>query len=374
VSRLRQYRNTHGHTIVRTSDDPELHQWIRNIRNNYRHQYRNEGQATSYRSQLSTDKWETLQELDFCWEPGTLRWETSFQELCQFQEQFGHCHTTRRDYKKDYPKLCNFVQNQRREYKLWLAGNRTQLTKERIQRLNSIGMEWFKSHEMAWEKRYQQLEQFYNEDGHCHVPQGDSKNPRLGNWCMNQRTAYRFYQKGEQTALTQERIDKLKVLNFQWHFQEYKWMDKFERLKAYQIEHTNLNIRGSDTKNTDLRIWLIIQRLFYHRRRRNESDRMTDQRIELLESIPNFSWTGGRDGQGPSKADWSQLFVAIQEKGITKAKQHWFEGLDPFEKEVKNVYTEDELVQLWNEEEDDEDDIDVYEDEQTRNFLQSEGP
>ena len=381
VSGLRQYRNKHGHTMVRPSDDPKLHQWIKNIRNNYRHQYRNDTQAaaaagvssSSYRSRLTPAKWETLQELDFCWEPGAFQWDSSFRELCQFQDQFGHCHTTRRDYRKDYPKLCNFVQNQRREYKFWLAGNRTQLSKDRIQRLNSIGMEWFKSHEMVWEKRYHQLEQIYTEDGNCHVPQGYSNNPQLGNWCMNQRTAYRFYQKGEQTALTQERIDKLKALNFQWHYKEYRWMDKFERLKAYQAEHSDFSIPYADTKNADLRIWLTIQRLFYHRRSRNESHRMTDQRIELLESIPDFSWRG-REVQGVSTEDWSQLFVAIREKGISKPKQHWFDGMDPFEKEVKNVWTEDELVDLWNEEDDDDDDDDVYEDEQTRNFLQSEGP
>lgn len=359
--------------MVRPADDPKLHQWIRNIRNNYRHQYLNDTQAMSYRSQLAPDKWETLQELKFSWDPGTLRWEASFQELFHFQEQYGHCHTMRRDYRQDYPKLCNFVQNQRREYKLWLAGSRTQLTKERRKRLNSIGMEWFKPHEMVWEKRYQQLEQFYAENGHCHVPQGYSNNPQLGDWCMNQRTAYRFFQKGEQTALTQVRIDKLTVLNFQWHYRECKWMDKFERLKAYQTENTYLSISYSDTENADLRIWLIIQRMFYRRRTRNESHGMTDQRIELLESIPNFSWRGGH-GKGISKEDWSQLFGAIRDKGITKPKQHWFDGMDPFEKEVKNVWTEDELVDLWNEEEDDDDEIDVYEDEQTRHFLQSEGP
>jgi hypothetical protein len=379
VLRLRQYRSTHGHTIVQPSDDPELHGWIKNLRKNYRHQFRNDTtQVTaSYRSQLPPDKWETLQELEFCWEPKTLQWETSFQELCLFQKKFGHCHATRKDYRKDYPKLCNFVQNQRREYTFFLEGNRTQLTMERIQRLNSIGLEWFKSHEMVWEKRYQQLDAFYREYNHCHVPQGFSKNPQLGSWCMNQRTAYRFYQNGEQTALTQERIDKLKALHFQWHYREYKWMDKFERLKSYQAEHTHLHIGSSDTENTDLRIWLIFQRLFYHRRRRNESARMTDHRIEMLESIPNFSWRGGQHGKGPSKEDWSQLFVAIRGKGITpgqKAKEHWFEGMDPFEKEVKNVWTEEELVELWNQEEDDEDEIDVYEDEQTRKFLQSEGP
>ena len=85
--------------------------------------------------------------------------------------------------------------------------------------------------------------------------------------------------------------------------------------------------------------------------------RLKDQRKEALEAIPGFSWN--RSGKGPSKDDWSQLFVAIKEKGIAsggKGKQHWFDGAKRFEKEVKTEGTEQELVYLWNEEDDEDED------------------
>ena len=102
---------------------------------------------------------------------------------------------------------------------------------------------------------------------------------------------------------------------------------------------------------------------------------MTQDRIEALESISDFSWRRSRNG--PSRADWSQLFVAIKEKGIGpggKAKQHWFDGVNPFQQEVKTEWSEQELLALWNEEnddDDDEEDDDYYEDEQSRLFLRA---
>ena len=309
--------------------------------------------SSSFQRTLSEDEIRVLDDLDFCWDIRALKWEHRFQELQAFQKIHGHCSVSTREY----PKLGVFVQNQRREYRKLLGGNRTTLTPQRIERLQRIGFEWQRSHDERWEERYNDLVAFQRQYGHVNVPEDYAANFPLGQWVMNQRTAYRWHQQGLPTGLTKERIRKLNKLEFQWKWKESQWLGMLERLKKYQEVHGHVNVERADTKNYDLYIWLNRQRYYYTLRRGKKSSDLTDERIALLEGIPEFSWR--RRKNRPSKEDWSQLFVAIREKGIApgvKAKQHWFDGVNPFEMEVKSVWTEEELVALWNAEDDDDDD------------------
>ena len=179
-------------------------------------------------------------------------------------------------------------------------------------------------------------------------------------------------QEGIPTGLSSQRILKLEKLDFAWSIRQTGWETMFQRLKAYQEEHGHLEIPVSDSDNRDLRQWLNEQRFFY---RTNSTSRMTEERVETLESIPDFSWR--RKGErGPSKDDWSQLFVAIREKGIApggKIKQHWFDGAERFSTQVKTEWTEQELLALWNEENEDGEDDDEYfeDDDKSASFLRA---
>ena len=276
-----------------------------------------------------------------------------YRELCAFKAAYGHCRVSTRKNRK----LGVFVQNQRREYRRLLAGNKTTLTSDRIQKLVAVGFEWYRSHDVAWSERYNDLLDFFERNGHCNVPEDYAENFQLGQWCMNQRTAYRFVQQGKPTGLTLERIRKLEAINFTWSYRELQWRSKYERLQQYQQVHGHIRIKTSDMEVTDLRKWLTLQRYFYNRRTiSNGTSALTKERIEALESIPEFTWRAQR-GSGPSKADWSELFVAIRQRGIqpgTRAKKHWFDGMNRFEKEVKSIWTDEDLVELWNQEDDDD--------------------
>ena len=195
---------------------------------------------------------------------------------------------------------------------------------------------------------------------------------------MNQRTRYRRRQQGFRNGMTRERVRELEKLGFQWSIPEMRWKIMHNRLKMYQEENGHLEIPTSDIANADLRQWANAQRHFY---RTKNSSRLTEERIRLMESIPDFEWRR-QLRSGPSKSDWSELFVAIREKGITpgtKARQHWFDGLDRWA-DVKTEYSEQDLLELWNEEEDEEEDIDAesssdllydehYEEEESDIFL-----
>jgi hypothetical protein len=304
------------------------------------------------------------------------------------------------------------------------------LTPERLKLLQQLNFEWYKSHTTAWEEQYSRLKQFYELYNHTNVPQNygcssgshTKKNepPSLGKWCMNQRTAYKNlkrYNNSPMTttastsptvvtynALTPERIQLLEALQFQWNTKSMKWKQMLQRLRMYYDTHNHsITIPVNDTMNTDLRIWINLQRYYYHntitankiegnstagstiavlsQQSGTSSSRKTtaiknryvanpqqpartlsSSRIQRLErTIPNFQWTvRGSKSNGPSSEDWFLLFEEMRKKGIgpnVRPKQHWFEGMNVQSIPIKNTpYTEQELLALWNQEDDEDDD------------------
>ena len=371
--KLVAYKEKHGHTIVEESDDPDLYRWTTHLVKSYGPQLSNSTTSRWHR-QLSEKRLQELRDINFTWKSRSSMWTTQFEALRAFRREHGHCHPTAREH----PKLANFVQNQRQQYRRHCAGLRTTLTPERIEALQQIKFNWARPHEVAWAERKGDLDVYGKDHGNANVPQRFAGNFQLGQWCMNQRTYYRMENDGTQTGLTKRRVRLLEDAEFQWSPKAARWHAMFERLQAYQEEHGHLDITVSDRANQDLRQWLNEQRHFKRNKQRGAS--LSPQRIELLESIPEFSWRKKR--KGPSKGDWSDLFVAIREKGIApggKTKEHIFDGVPRFDDNVKTEWTEQELLALWNEEKDDDDENEAsdpdkyegefFEDEESRMFL-----
>ncbi|KAL3937932.1 MAG: hypothetical protein SGBAC_007054 [Bacillariaceae sp.] len=374
--RLQSYHETNKHCNVTPTEDLELYHWVNRMRYNYQHQALNIV-TTARRPRLAKAKLATLNEMGFIWESSSTpdspeeRWQNHYQELCNFRKKNGHCYVPSTENKP----LHVFCNRQREEFRRYKLGNATSMTEARIELLSEIQFEWIKPHDRTWKERRAELEDYWKRFGDSHVPQDYNASFQLGQWCMNQRSFYRMNKNGDQTGLTSERTHELEKLDFQWNYRRLRWYAMFQRLKRYQEEHGHLEISTKDFDNGDLRQWVNEQR-FYHRAGR--TTRVTPERKELLDSIPDFSWDRKR-ATGPSKQEWDQLFVAIKEKGIApggKIKQHWFEGANRFDQEVKTQYNDDELLALWNEETEDEDEEDedgdeFYEDEETALFLRA---
>merc|ERR1712150_227607 len=58
-----------------------------------------------------------------------------------------------------------------------------------------------------------ELESYKVKHGHCNVPPIAGK---LGRWVAYQRVQYRLLQEGKQSSMTDERIQKLESIGFQW--------------------------------------------------------------------------------------------------------------------------------------------------------------
>lgn len=365
IKRLQDYYKEHGHSLVTPAEDAELHEWMVALRRNYKYQVvgtrrqtkdnknKNDNNKNSNRPRLSQYKLELLEEVDFCWDVQAVAWQTRYRELEDFKATHGHCRVP-----ANYPGgLGIWVRNQRRYYRQSKA---SPLSPTRRKALEKLGFTWYTPHSSRWQQRYQQLQEFFDRHGHSNVPEDYSENFQLGQWCMNQRTQYKRYCFGWPTALSAERIRKLEALDFRWNYRDHKWSHMVERLKQYYEVNGHIKIPTYDAENQDLRLWLIVQR-YYYNRRQDEMGPLTERRIEFLQSImPDFRWKVRKgDLHGPKKEDWAKLFEAMREKGIApgaRPKQHWFEGMNPFEMQIKDTWTEQDLLALWNQADDDEED------------------
>ncbi|MHA1554283.1 MAG: helicase associated domain-containing protein [Alphaproteobacteria bacterium] len=142
-------------------------------------------------------KADRLEALGFEWDPIAAVWEKRFFELVRFKEEHGHCDVPSGWNK--IPALRTWTGTQRTNYR------RGDLSPERVERLEAIGFEW-DAYVVSWEKRFSELVRFKEENGHCNVPRGWSKNPELGNWMNAQRTRAK---KGRMTDEQRRRLDEI---------------------------------------------------------------------------------------------------------------------------------------------------------------------
>ena len=106
-----------------------------------------------------------------------------------------------------------------------------------------------KRHQQVWENRFNELLAYKEEKGHCDVPQ---RRGALGRWVKKARAKYK---KG---TLSQERIMKLKSIEFNWRAQRYdktylkqydeRWEEKFKELVVYKDMEGDCDVRARNGK------------------------------------------------------------------------------------------------------------------------------
>ena len=68
------------------------------------------------------------------------------------------------------------MSTQRAEYKKFQAGETSDMTAERIQRLEAEGFVWNALKDL-WDTRFSELEEYKQEHGHCNVPYRHADKP-----------------------------------------------------------------------------------------------------------------------------------------------------------------------------------------------------
>ena len=133
---LIQFCEKHGNCLVPHDwkENPALAQWVK------RHRYQYKLKKLGKRSTLTQERQHALERLGFVWDSHKAIWEERLGELREFQQFHFHCNVP--TIFPDNPPLSIWVKCQRRQYKLFLRNKGSNLTEERISKLNQLGFIW----------------------------------------------------------------------------------------------------------------------------------------------------------------------------------------------------------------------------------------
>lgn len=118
--------------------------------------------------------------------------------------------------KDEYPLLYAWIQNVKKEYKLYVNGAACQLTPQQILVLESLHVPLTSRGDDHWNRYYEFLVQYRNRHGHVLVPRL-CETPGLGDWVTDQRRQYKAKQQGQASQMTTARQELLEALDFVWH-------------------------------------------------------------------------------------------------------------------------------------------------------------
>ena len=203
-------------------------------------------------------------------------WEKGFASAQKYRTEHGDLLVPVRYRDKNDFALGEWIVYNRQCY---LGGN---LTQNRIERLEAIGMVWSTSNDL-WEQNYAAATQYYLEHGDLEVPikYETSSGFGLGVWLGAQRAAHKA---GE---LPQEQVERLDALGMDWtNRNDRKWMSLYDVAAAYYHEHGNLNVPSEYVTPDGVLLgkWVARQRYAYLNPDRS-SARVTPERKALLDKL-----------------------------------------------------------------------------------------
>lgn len=203
-------------------------------------------------------------------------WEKGFASAQKYRTEHGDLLVPVRYRDKNDFALGEWIVYNRQRY---LGGN---LTQNRIERLEAIGMVWSTSNDL-WEQIYAAATQYYLEHGDLEVPikYETPSGFGLGVWLGAQRAAHKA---GE---LPQEQVERLDALGMDWtNRNDRKWMSLYDVAAAYYHEHGSLNVPSEYVTPDGVLLgkWVARQRYAYLNPDRS-SARVTPERKALLDKL-----------------------------------------------------------------------------------------
>ncbi len=202
-------------------------------------------------------------------------WEKGFTSAQKYRTEHGDLLVPVRYRDKNDFALGEWIVYNRQRY---LGGN---LTQNRIERLEAIGMVWSTSNDL-WEQNYAAATQYYLEHGDLEVPikYETPSGFGLGVWLGAQRAAHK-------AGVPQEQVERLDALGMDWtNRNDRKWMSLYDVAAAYYHEHGNLNVPSEYVTPDGVLLgkWVARQRYAYLNPDRS-SARVTPERKALLDKL-----------------------------------------------------------------------------------------
>ncbi len=257
---LKEYKDKQGNCNVpqRWKANEQLGKWVSQQRVRYK------------KGVLIVDQIKRLEDIGFEWERKGAYWEEMFTMLKEYKDKQGNCNVPQRW--KANEQLGSWVNAQRQYYRKGISI----LSKDQIKRLEDIGFVW-DTLKTRWEELFEVLKKYKKDHGDCNVPTNWTENMQLSNWVAVQRRNYK------NKILTDDNINCLENIGFEWGVLESQWEEMFEELKKYKENHGNCNVPKYWSKNKRLGNWVSVQRSKY------KNGKLGDDNINRLENI-GFEW------------------------------------------------------------------------------------
>ena len=274
----REYKEYYGNLLVPSSyvapTGEKLGNWIANCRAAFKH------------GKLPLEKIEALNKIGMTWQIVERNdWQDMFALASLYKEEYGNLLVRLKYVTPDGKPLGGWIKQQRTNYQ------RKKLSKEQIEKLESIGMLWH-ARKDDWDSMYNLATNYYKEHGNLNVPK-DYVTPEgepLGNWIKKQRLYY-YYKR----TITEEQIEKLNSIGMLWKVnQNYSWNYMYNLSKKYFEKHGNLLITRSYVAENGEHLgnWIAA------RRREYMAGTLSKEKRERLEGIgmvwqvnQSYSWS-----------------------------------------------------------------------------------
>lgn len=313
------------------------------------------------------------------------RWDEFFGQLEAWKEEKGNTFVPQRPPSGDeqVARLGKWVSRQRVQYGLKLRGMKSDMTEDRIDRLNTLDFSWrrYETQEegkhhtrLKWSERFSQLKSFRNKYGNFDAADDDDEFPGLKTFIMNQRNACRKFEASftEEANMTQEKLDELRSIGFTWGAlnmrgrskeylaelremnmqsnREVRWEEMFKQFKAYKDEKGDCEFSasesGEDHPHTRLNAWLYTQRRQYEifrawskltkeeRKSTKEKPFITEEMINRLIEL-GITWDIKRvpKDSDPDNDKEFTTKILVEKRNTSKAWETRFNDLLAFRRE-----------------------------------------
>jgi hypothetical protein len=192
----KKYYEKYGNISISTSyiceDGYRLGQWINNVKNAYRS------------GKLEQEKIELLEKLDIVWDRNPSEWDIYFDKAKNYYKEYGDLNIEKSYVTEDGYKLGQWLYRQK------LNRNSNFLSNEKINRLESIGIEWSESKYLSWQESYLLAKKYYEEHGNLRITEEEYEGYTLSKWIRVQRG---YYKKG---ILSDDKIALLNNIGMIW--------------------------------------------------------------------------------------------------------------------------------------------------------------
>lgn len=219
-----------------------------------------------------------------------LTWDARLGQLRRFKERFG---TT--DYSSIISvdtQLATWLNNQKALY------NKQQLSADRIERLEKVGIEW-DSLKARWDDMIRRMLKFKSLTGHCNLPHKYPADPALFVWMRSTRQGFSV------GRLTAEKITQLTEIGFELSPTSYFWRVMLGKLKDFVSQNGHCHVPYYYDADQKLSDWVKKLRI---RRNRNH---LSGEEISQLDML-GFIWDSSVHRQLETDAAWMPEFEKLK--------------------------------------------------------------